>query len=161
LGRVIERITGTSYEKFLQEKVLARIGIRQMRIGASLADKRGEGEVRYYTPHDETAESVFDSPPSDDAPSGAQKDGESRNPSLTPPKKGNPVAEPSRQVSSQEGSATGERRTGKQVPWPYGVFCLESMDAHGGWIASAIDLARFAATLHDAEHNPLLKPETI
>jgi len=58
LGRVIEKIAGTSYEKFVQEKVLAPIGIRQMRIGASLADKRAEGEVRYYTPRDETAESV-------------------------------------------------------------------------------------------------------
>src|SRR5437773_3409004 len=59
LGRVIETIAGTSYEKFVQGKVLAPIGIRQMRIGASVADKRVEGEVRYYTPHDETAKSVF------------------------------------------------------------------------------------------------------
>ena len=35
------------------------------------------------------------------------------------------------------------------------------MDAHGGWIASAVDLARFAAALHDAEHSPLLNPQTI
>jgi len=35
------------------------------------------------------------------------------------------------------------------------------MDAHGGWIASAVDLARFAAALHDAEHSPLLTPQTI
>ena len=34
-----------------------------------------------------------------------------------------------------------------QVPWPYGGFCLEAMDAHGGWLASAVDLARFAAAL--------------
>lgn len=30
------------------------------------------------------------------------------------------------------------------VPWPYGGFYLEAMDAHGGWIASAVDLARYA-----------------
>jgi CubicO group peptidase (beta-lactamase class C family) len=36
---------------------------------------------------------------------------------------------------------------GKPVPLPYGTWCLESMDAHGGWIASAVDLARFAAAL--------------
>ena len=59
------------------------------------------------------------------------------------------------------GSVTENGRAGTQVPWPYGGFCLESMDAHGGWIGSAVDLARFAAALHDAEHSPLLNPETI
>ena len=34
-----------------------------------------------------------------------------------------------------------------KVPWPYGGFHLEAMDAHGGWIASAVDLARFAAAM--------------
>ena len=43
-----------------------------------------------------------------------------------------------------------------KVPWPYGGFHLEAMDAHGGWIASAIDLARFAAALHDPLDSPLL-----
>jgi N-acyl-D-amino-acid deacylase len=47
-----------------------------------------------------------------------------------------------------------------RVPWPYGGFHLEAMDAHGGWIASAIDLARFAAALDDPAHSPLLRPET-
>ena len=31
------------------------------------------------------------------------------------------------------------------MPWPYGGFHLEAMDAHGGWIGSAVDLARWAA----------------
>lgn len=35
----------------------------------------------------------------------------------------------------------------KEVPWPYGGFCLESMDSHGGWLASAPDLVRFACSL--------------
>jgi CubicO group peptidase (beta-lactamase class C family) len=48
-----------------------------------------------------------------------------------------------------------------KVPWPYGGFCLESMDAHGGWIASAVDLARFAAAFHDPARCPLLKQATI
>ncbi len=30
------------------------------------------------------------------------------------------------------------------VPSPYGGFHLEAMDAHGGWIASAVDLVRFS-----------------
>jgi N-acyl-D-amino-acid deacylase len=47
-----------------------------------------------------------------------------------------------------------------KVPWPYGGFHLEAMDAHGGWIASAVDLARFAAALDNPRRNPLLKPAT-
>ena len=45
-----------------------------------------------------------------------------------------------------------------KVPMPYGGFNLEAMDAHGGWIASAIDLARFAAALEDPARCPLLRP---
>ncbi len=47
-----------------------------------------------------------------------------------------------------------------KVASPYGGFNLEAMDAHGGWLASAVDLARFAAALHDAETCPLLKAVT-
>jgi len=36
-----------------------------------------------------------------------------------------------------------------RVPEPYGGFCLETMDSHGAWIASAIDLVRFATALDD------------
>lgn len=111
LGRVIEKISGMSYEAFVKERVLAPAGITRMRIGASLASGHVEGEVHYYTPHDETAESVFPSQPG-------------------------------------------------RVLRPYGSFNLEAMDAHGGWIASAVDLARFAAALDDPQHSPLLKPET-
>jgi N-acyl-D-amino-acid deacylase len=35
----------------------------------------------------------------------------------------------------------------KEVPWPYGGFYLEAMDAHGGWLASAVDLVRFASNI--------------
>jgi N-acyl-D-amino-acid deacylase len=34
-----------------------------------------------------------------------------------------------------------------EVDFPYGGFHLEAMDAHGGWIASAVDLVRFAVSL--------------
>lgn len=47
------------------------------------------------------------------------------------------------------------------VPEPYGTFCLEAMDSHGGWLASAIDLARFAAVLDASENNTCLKAETL
>ena len=39
----------------------------------------------------------------------------------------------------------GGRVAGQPVPGPYGTWYLEAMDAHGGWIASAIDLVRFAS----------------
>lgn len=48
-----------------------------------------------------------------------------------------------------------------RVPQPYGCWHLEAMEAHGGWIASAVDLARFAAALDDPARSPLLKPETM
>lgn len=52
-------------------------------------------------------------------------------------------------------------RVGESVPWPYGTFYLEAMDAHGGWIASAVDLVRFAAAFDDPRRCPLLKPASI
>jgi N-acyl-D-amino-acid deacylase len=51
-------------------------------------------------------------------------------------------------------------RPGK-VPWPYGGFHLEAMDAHGGWIASALDLARFAAALDAPARCPLLTSASV
>ena len=33
------------------------------------------------------------------------------------------------------------------VPTPYGAFHLEAMDAHGGWIASPVDLMRFVTSV--------------
>lgn len=39
---------------------------------------------------------------------------------------------------------TAEGLVGAQVPGPYGAWNLEWMDAHGGWIASAVDLVRVA-----------------
>lgn len=47
--------------------------------------------------------------------------------------------------------------TGPPVPVPYGGFCLELMDAHGGWVASVVDFARFLAALDDPRQ-PLLQP---
>jgi N-acyl-D-amino-acid deacylase len=49
----------------------------------------------------------------------------------------------------------------QRVPAPYGAFHLEAMDAHGGWIASAIDLVRFASALDNPDDSPLLKRESI
>ena len=44
--------------------------------------------------------------------------------------------------------------TGGTVPRPYGGFALEPMLAHGGWVASAIDLVAFAAAMDGHSHRP-------
>src|SRR5690606_38251168 len=49
----------------------------------------------------------------------------------------------------------------QRVVAPYGAWHLEAMDAHGAWIASAIDLVRFASTLDDPDHCPLLSRKAI
>jgi N-acyl-D-amino-acid deacylase len=51
-------------------------------------------------------------------------------------------------------------KAGGKVPSPYGGFHLEAMDAHGGWIASATDLVRFAAALDNSTYSPLLRSES-
>jgi N-acyl-D-amino-acid deacylase len=51
-------------------------------------------------------------------------------------------------VHNGRGLATVGPGAGKeQVPISYGVWRQETLDAHGGWIASAPDLVRFAAAL--------------
>ena len=109
LGRIIEKISGQSYEAFVRENVLKTAGIARMKIGSTR--EQAEGESRYYTVDSKEAANVFPDGP-------------------------------------------------RQVPWPYGGFHLEAMDAHGGWIASAVDLARFAAAMDDPAHSPLLKPNS-
>ena len=50
---------------------------------------------------------------------------------------------------------------GQDVPWPYGGWHLEAMDAHGGWIASAVDLARFSLLFGPAGNRDVLSAESI
>jgi N-acyl-D-amino-acid deacylase len=45
--------------------------------------------------------------------------------------------------------------------WPYGGFYLEAMDSHGGWLASATDLARFASALEPERPADLLKASSL
>jgi len=47
------------------------------------------------------------------------------------------------------------------VPWPYGVFSLETNVANGGWIASVEDLLKFAISLDEVSSRPLLEPATM
>jgi len=49
-----------------------------------------------------------------------------------------------------------------KVPWPYGGWFIEAMDSHGGWIASATDLARFIDAVDGRHHHPqILRPQSI
>jgi CubicO group peptidase (beta-lactamase class C family) len=59
------------------------------------------------------------------------------------------------------GRAISGPRIGQAAPLPYGVECIETMDANGGWIASAADLVRFAAALENPGKSPILKEESI
>ena len=115
LGRIIERVSGVTYEEFVKREVLKPAGITRMKIGKSLDSDDAAGEVHYYD--EETTRSVFRSLGS---------------PSLTKP-----------------------------VPWPYGGFNLEAMDSHGGWIASAIDLVKFANSVDGRRGKPLLNQHSI
>jgi CubicO group peptidase (beta-lactamase class C family) len=111
LGRIIEEVSGKSYEQFVKDEVLRPLGITRMQVGHTLLAGRAAGEVRYYDPG-----------------------------------KGPNVMEP---------------QSHEPVPEPYGCWHLEAMDAHGGWIASAVDLVRFAGAFDDPEHCPILKPASV
>ena len=40
------------------------------------------------------------------------------------------------------------------MPWPYGGFYLEAMDAHGGWVGTAADLLKVAAAVDGNSARP-------
>lgn len=111
LGRLIEKVSGVSYEQYVKKEVLSPLGIKRMQIGHSLEAGRAAGEVRYYARSQRSVTSIFD---------------------------------PTKRVSQQ-----------------YGGWNLEAMDSHGGWIASAPELVRFASALDDPAHCPILKRESV
>ncbi len=59
LGRVIEQVSGKTYEEYMRKEVLKPLGIRSMRIGRTLLKDRAKGEVRYHTRGTSTAISVI------------------------------------------------------------------------------------------------------
>ncbi len=61
LGKVIEKISKKSYEKYLQENILKPIGITQMRIGKNRYSEKFPKEVRYYDqPNAPKVPSIYD-----------------------------------------------------------------------------------------------------
>lgn len=119
LGRVIEKLSGQPYEKYVLDEVFAPLGIKTARIGKSLASEQFPGEVKYYT------------------------------------------------AKNAEGTAiTGPGAGKEKVPVGYGTWRQETLDAHGGWIASTPDLVRFAAAFDEpgegsSPQKQLLAPETV
>ena len=52
--------------------------------------------------------------------------------------------------------------TGEYVQWQYGGFSMAARDAHGGWISTARDLARFITTVDGFSSRPdILSAETL
>ncbi len=47
------------------------------------------------------------------------------------------------------------------VPLAYGSYYMEALDAHGGWVASAADLVRFALAVDGQRGPALLRPQTV
>ena len=65
LGRVIEKVTGKTYEAAVQEKVLLPVGAKRTRIGKTHLDGRVEDEVVYYpTRKGAMCKSIFGNPDS-------------------------------------------------------------------------------------------------
>jgi N-acyl-D-amino-acid deacylase len=50
---------------------------------------------------------------------------------------------------------------GQKVNYPYGGWCLELMDSHGGWVSTAPDLVRFASAFDDPAKCKVLKAASI
>ena len=113
LGRVIEKISGQSYERYVQARVLKPMGVTRMRVGRTRIDGRAKGEVRYHVDGEKVGLSVF------------------------------------------------EEDLGKRVSRAYGAWNLEAMDSHGAWIASAVDMVRFASALESPGRKPFLKMESL
>jgi CubicO group peptidase (beta-lactamase class C family) len=97
LGRVIEKVDGRPYARYVRDEILSRCGVNEMRIAGNTLADRAEGEVVY--------------------------DGE------------------------------GEQ--------PYSMN-VQRMDSHGGWLARASDLVRFAIHVDGfSEGRNILKPDTL
>jgi len=63
--------------------------------------------------------------------------------------------------SGSEDRAPGEVTYESKRESAYGSFNLRNMDSHGGWLASAPDLVRFAAAFDDDENCPILTADSI
>jgi CubicO group peptidase (beta-lactamase class C family) len=63
--------------------------------------------------------------------------------------------------AGRTGRAISGPNIGRQAPLPYGVECIETMDANGGWIASPVMLVRFLDDFNDIRSSKLLDEPSI
>ena len=112
LGRVIEKVTGRTYEDYVRREILLPVGALDTHLGKTLREERLPGEVFY-------------------------------------------------DVEGRKGNAVLGPDLGKPVLLPYGTWCLEAMDSHGGWVASAPDLVRFASAFDHPDNCKLLQAKSI
>jgi CubicO group peptidase (beta-lactamase class C family) len=63
--------------------------------------------------------------------------------------------------TTEEDKAVLGPQFGEVVPQSYGAWNHEALDAHGGWIASADDLVRFAAALNQPANCKILSEKSI
>jgi N-acyl-D-amino-acid deacylase len=80
--------------------------------------------------------------------------------------RGTPPTRPKGEVSYYDangytGTGLYPPTAGQKVPTPDGGMNVEAFEAHGGWVASAVDLVRFAAAFDDPAACPLLSEESI
>jgi len=104
LGRVIEKVSGQSYEQYVRKNVLDVIGADSYALAGNLKTDKKKNEVTYYDTPDATLVPSYLS------------------------------------VSNVEA--------------PYGEFNITAMDSHGGWIASATDMVRFALAVDGNSSQP-------
>src|SRR5262249_39342199 len=113
LGRIIEKVSGKSYESYVRESILKPMGITRMRIGKGREKDRFDNEATYYAARGRRRRSEF----------------------------------------SEDGNS--------MVPAAYGFASPDTMDAHGGWIASVVDLARFATAIDESKTKRILSSESL
>lgn len=109
LGRIIEKVTGKSYEEAVRSILLTPAGIKDMGIGRSALSEITQKETYYFS--DGNVRSIFDP-------------------------------------------------TGARVPAAYNLDPL-TMDAHGGWIASAVDLIKLSRLLQTDFVGPEMSKEML
>jgi hypothetical protein len=108
---VIEKLSGLSYEKYVQDSIMAPLGIFDMHVGKNLLTDKQEREGEYVG-NGYTTLSCYN--------------------------------------------------TGLYVPWEYGGFSVEAMDAHGGWIASSRDMLKLLTAVDGFSTKPdILSPAAI
>ena len=61
----------------------------------------------------------------------------------------------------RKGACLYPPRAGEPVPLPDGANNIEGYEAHGGWVASAVDLVRFASAFDPDRKSPLLSADSI